>query len=186
MAVTTKHLTYDDLERIPQAHPGDRHEIIDGELAVTASPAWDHQTISANIFRVLDRLVGDHSLGVVRYAPIDVRFTSDTVLVPDLIFIASDRLHIAGPRTVDGAPDLVVEILSPGTSQRDLTVKRDLYARFGVREYWIVDPANRSLTVLELRGDRYHPVPLRDDQAVPSRVLPGLDLPLDAVFADLR
>jgi Uma2 family endonuclease len=81
---------------------------------------------------------------------------------------------------------LVVEILSPGTRRRDLTVKRELYARFGVREYWIVDPANRSLTVLELTGDHYRPAPPRDDQAVPSRVLPGLDLTLDAIFADLR
>jgi Uma2 family endonuclease len=111
--------------------------------------------------------------------------TPDIVLIPDIVFIRHDRLHIVGPKTIDAAPDLVVEILSPGTRQRDLTVKRDLYARFGVREYWIVDPDRRTVEVLELVGNSFQPVPLREDGSLQSRVLPDLVITLDDVFADI-
>lgn len=185
MATTIKHLTYDDLEAIPQEREGDRHEIINGELVVSASPEWDHQSISDNIVFALNLAVRTAKLGKIVAAPIDVRLAPDTVLVPDLIFISRERLAIGGPRIVDGAPDLVVEILSLGTRRRDLTVKRDLYARFGVQEYWIVDPANRSPTVLGLAGDRYEPIPPAADGTRQSRVLPGLALTLDAVIEEI-
>ena len=100
-------------------------------------------------------------LGLVLDAPIDVRLTPDNVLIPDVMFIARDRLHIIGPKAIDAPPDLVVEILSPGTRQRDLATKRTLYARFGVQEYWIVDPDARSVTVLTLAGDHYEEVPAK-------------------------
>jgi Uma2 family endonuclease len=91
-------------------------------------------------------------------------------------------MHVVGPNAIDAAPDLVVEILSPGTRRRDLTTKWDLYARFGVREYWIVDPDARNVTVLALTGDKYERVPLTNDDMIQSRVLPGLTLALTAVF----
>jgi Uma2 family endonuclease len=184
MATITR-LTYDDLDAIPKECEGDRHELIDGELVVTPSPTWDHQTISANIFSALDRLVRAQHLGSVRFAPIDVRLTPDNVLVPDIIFIARDRLHVAGPKTVDAPPDLVVEILSPGTRRRDLSTKRDLYAQFGVREYWVVDPDDRTVTVFERVGSMYQPVPALADGTIQSRVLPALELTRDAVFEDV-
>lgn len=185
MATTIKRLTYDDLESIPQEREGDRHEIIDGELIVTPAPAPPHQFASRNVFRRLDRHVSRARLGEVLFAPVDIRLTPDIVLIPDIIFIAKDRLHIVGPKTVDAAPDLVVEILSPGTRQRDLTVKRDLYARFGVREYWIVDPDRRTVEVLELVGDAYRLVPLLEGSVIQSRVLPELRLTLEMVFEDV-
>jgi Uma2 family endonuclease len=178
-------LTYSDLFEIPQDHPGDRHEIIDGELVVTPSPSWNHQLISDNISYALNRHVREHKLGRIVSAPIDVRFTPDNVLVPDIIFIVRDRLHIAGPQTVDAPPDLVVEILSPGTRRRDLTEKRDLYAQFGVREYWVVDPANRAVTVFERVGRMYQPVPPAENGEIQSRVLPELALTVEAVFEDV-
>jgi Uma2 family endonuclease len=182
MATTVKRLTYDDLEAISQERPGDRHEIIDGELTVTPSPIPVHQTISANIEYALARLVRERGLGIVLHAPIDIRFTPENVLIPDIIFIAQDRLHIIGPKTIDAAPDLVVEILSPGTRRRDLDTKRALYARFGVQEYWIVDPDARTVTVLALASDKFEPVPGGESGAIQSRVLPGLSLTLEAVF----
>jgi Uma2 family endonuclease len=184
MATTTR-LTYDDLESIPQEREGNRHELIDGEFVVTPAPVPAHQIISANIFRALDRLVQERGLGRVLYAPIDVRLTPDNVLMPDLIFIGHGRLHIIGPQAVDAAPDLVVEILSPGTRQRDLSTKRALYARFGVREYWIVDLETRNVTVLSLVSDQYVPIPLAKDVAIDSRVLPNLTLTLAAIFAEI-
>jgi Uma2 family endonuclease len=182
MATTVKRLTYDDLEAIPQDREGDRHEIINGELVVTPVPLIKHQIVSMNILSALDRLVRDGDLGRVLHPPTGVRLTPDNLLIPDIIFIAKDRLHVIGPKTVDAPPDLVVEILSPGTRQRDLTTKRELYARFGVREYWIVDLDARTVTILALAGNTYQPVPGGEGGAIQSRVLPGFRLTLEAVF----
>ncbi|MBA3450276.1 MAG: Uma2 family endonuclease [Chloroflexia bacterium] len=185
MAISTRKLTYDDLESIPQDREGDRHELIDGELVVTPAPIPIHQFISINFEFGLVQHVRANNLGKVAHAPIDIRLTPENVLNPDIIFIARDRLHVVGPKTVDAPPDLVVEILSPGTRRRDLTVKRDLYAQFGVQEYWIVDPAARSVEVLERVGNSFTPVPLLDDNTIQSRVLPELGLTLETVFEDL-
>ena len=185
METTIKRLTYDDLESIPQEREGDRHEIIDGELVVTPSPIPVHQIASINVEYALVHHVRERDLGMMLHAPIDIRLTPDNVLIPDIIFIARDRLHIIGPKTIDAAPGLVVEIISPGTRRRDLTTKRELYARFGVREYWIVDLDERTVTVLALVGNTYVPVPLTGDGKIQSRVLPDLDLALAAVFTGI-
>ena len=185
MATTTKQLTYDDLEAIPKEREGDRHEIIDGELIVTPVPMPSHQDMSANIFVPMHLHVVERQLGKVYYAPIDIRFTPDNALSPDIVFVAHDRLHIIGPRAIDGPLDLVVEILSPGTRRRDPTTKRELYARFGVREYWIVDSEARTVQVLELVGADFRVVPLLEDDTLQSRVLPDLRLTLEIVFEDV-
>jgi Uma2 family endonuclease len=182
MATTTR-LTYRDLESIPQEREGDRHELIDGELIVTPSPIPRHQIVSGNIAYALLEHVRERDLGLVLYAPADVRLTPDNVLIPDILFVTRDRLHIIGPQAIDAPPDLVVEILSPGTRQRDLSTKRALYARFGVQEYWIVDPEARNVTVLGLTGDNYVPIPLAEGGTIVSRVQPGVRLTLEAVFA---
>ena len=186
MATTVRRWTYDDLEAIPQEREGDRHEIINGELIVTPSPIPNHQIISVNIEYALLRHVRERGLGMVLDASIDIRFTPENVLIPDIIFIAQDRLHIVGPKTVDAAPDLVVEILSPGTRNRDLDIKRAIYARFGVQEYWIVDPEALTVTVLTLAGDRYEPVVPREEGVIASRVLPGFTLALSEVSAGVE
>lgn len=183
MATTIGNLTYADLDDIPCERPGDRHELIDGELFVTPSPIPAHQIVSINIVVALVLHVREHNLGAVLDAPIDLRLTPDNVLVPDIIFIAQERAHIIGPKAVDAAPELVVEILSPGTRQRDQEVKRDLYARFGVQEYWIVDPKAKSVTVLALTGARYEQLAAGQDGVMQSRVLPHLHLSLESVFA---
>ncbi len=185
MATTIERFTYDDLEAITQEREGDRHELVDGELFVTPAPTPVHQFVSANIVDALRRHVRERQLGKVAYAPIDIRLTPDNVLNPDIIFISRDRLHIVGPKTIDAAPDLVVEILSPGTRRRDLTVKRDLYARFGVQEYWIVDPDARTVEVLERVGNGFSIVPLLDENTIQSRVLPEFRLTMAMVFEDI-
>jgi Uma2 family endonuclease len=182
MATTTR-LTYDDLETIPQEREGDRQELIDGELVVTPSPIPKHQIVSGNIEFALQSHVRENDLGLVLDAPTDVRLTPDNVLIPDILFISRDRLHVVGPKTIDAPPDLVVEILSPGTRQRDLTTKHVLYARFGIQEYWVVDPEARNVTVLGLVGDRYVPISHEDEGTINSHVLPGLSLTREAIFA---
>jgi Uma2 family endonuclease len=183
MATTTKRLTYDDLWTIPQERPGDRHELIDGELIVSPSPVPVHQIIVKNLTVQLALHIDARNLGTLIPSPIDVKFSSDNVLIPDLIFISGDRPDAIGEKAVLSAPDLVVEILSPGTRRRDLTVKQSLYARFGVPEYWIVDPDAKAVTVLTLIDGRFEPVPLTEDGAIRSLVLPDLALTMAQVFA---
>ena len=182
MAIAAR-LRYADLESIPEEHPGDRHELINGELIVTPVPIMKHQIVSGNIIFLLDTFARDRGAGRVLPAPTGIRLTPDNLLIPDVLFVAADRLHVIGPKTVDAAPDLVVEILSPGTRQRDLTVKRALYARFGVREYWIVDPEARTIQLLTLAGDVFAPVKPDEDGVLRSQVLPELLVDGESVFA---
>ncbi|HEU0113172.1 MAG TPA: Uma2 family endonuclease [Thermomicrobiales bacterium] len=182
MATTVQRYTYADLTELPSEREGDRHELFDGELVVTPAPVPDHQKIVGNLYAVLRIASLAAAAGDVFLGPIDVRLTPDTVLEPDLCFVAAERLHIVGPKTIDAAPDLVVEVLSPGTRERDRGVKRALYARFGVQEYWLVDPDARTLTLFVLHGDRFEAQPL-DEAAARSNVLPGLVVALADVFA---
>ena len=182
MAITLRRLTVDDLEAIPEEHEGDRQELIYGELVVSPPPVLRHQIISGNIYSAIDRLVRDSELGTLFHPPTGVRFAADSLLIPDICFVARDRRDVMGVKTIDIPPDLVVEILSPGTRRRDLNDKCELYARFGVREYWIVDPDKRSVTVLTLVDGVYEPVPAGEGSAVRSLVLPHLALTPDAVF----
>ena len=102
--------------------------------------------------------------------------------MPDICFVALERREMMGEKTIDIPPDLVVEILSPGTRRRDLNDKRELYARFGVREYWIVDPERQGVTVLTLTDGRYEDVPAGEGGAVRSLALPDLTLMPEALF----
>ena len=185
MATTAKRLTYDDLESIPQEREGDRHEIINGELVVTPSPVPRHQIVLTNLIFRLQSHIEAEELGMLLPAPTDIRLSSGNVLIPDLSFTLKRREDIIGLKAVEGPPDLVIEILSPGTRRRDLTTKRALYVGFGVSEYWLVDPEARTVTVLVLAGDRYETLPIGKDNRIQSRILPGLALDLPAVFKGL-
>ena len=185
MAITARRWTVEEVEALPEEHPGDRHELIDGELFVSPVPFLNHQIISMNLIRSLDRLVVDGRLGMVFAAPTGVRLAKDTLVIPDVCFISRERLNQLGAKGVEGPPDLIVEILSPGTRRRDLGIKREIYARFHVPEYWIVDPDAKSVQVLTLREGRYEAVPTAENGVVRSVVLPGLGLTLDQIFADV-
>ena len=139
------HYTWDDYVKFPD--DGQRYEIIDGELFVTAAPVFGHQFTSGELHLLLRNWSDQHGKGIVAYAPVDVVLAPDTIVQPDLLWISDERIQeILGDR-VDGIPDLVVEILSPSTARRDRTKKSEVYARFGGREYWIVDPKDRSVEI---------------------------------------
>jgi Uma2 family endonuclease len=182
MAITARRLTVEDLDLLSEEHEVDQQELVDGELVVTPVPIIRHQVISMNLTRSLDQHIRPGNLGMVFYAPTGVRFSHHDLLIPDICFVSRERLGILGETFFEAAPDLVIEILSPGTRRRDLTTKRDLYGRFGVREYWPVDPEKRTVDVLALVGDGYQPVPVREDGSLQSRVLPDLRLTLEDVF----
>ena len=125
-------------------------------------------------------------LGWVFAPPIDVVLSPFDVVEPDIVFVAAARRHLIGDRAITGAPDLVMEVLSPSTRRVDLVQKQALYARNGIPEYWIIDPAARSVTVLHLAGDRYQPVPAAADPgATRSVVLPEFAVDAAALFAQL-
>ncbi|MDE2874473.1 MAG: Uma2 family endonuclease [Gemmatimonadota bacterium] len=138
--------TWEDVLRMPD--DGNRYEFIGGRLYVTAAPVIRHQRISRRLQAALMRILQDGGRGEVFYAPCLVEFlgTGDRVQ-PDLLFVAQERREIIGEKQLLGAPDLVVEILSPSTAHRDRGIKLDLYARCGVREYWIVDPVEDVIDV---------------------------------------
>ncbi|MGH7343054.1 MAG: Uma2 family endonuclease, partial [Candidatus Rokuibacteriota bacterium] len=140
-------LTYEDYVGLPD--DGRRYEILDGELEVSPAPAPKHQAVSRNLVILLHGHVQPRGLGSVYYAPIDVILARDSILQPDLVFIASRRPSIVTERAIEGPPDLAIEILSPWSDRRDRVAKAELYARYGVRHYWIVDPETRKLEMYE-------------------------------------
>ena len=146
-------LTYEDYVLLP--NDGNRYEILKGELAVTPAPSTRHQIASANVFKLLTRYIDEKSLGILLYAPVDLILESTSVLQPDLLFVAKARQNIITDRAVEGAPDLVIEILSPATSRTDRITKAQIYARHEVPAYWIVAPEQETVEVYLLSVDGY-------------------------------
>lgn len=174
-------LTYEDYCALPD--DGRRYEILDGELGVTPAPAPRHQKVVLNLASALDKHVRAHDLGEVYVAPIDVILARTSVVQPDLVFVRAERLSLVTARAIEGPPDLVVEVLSPTTEARDRGVKRELYARFGVPHYWLLDSEARRLTAYALAGTTYRQVAERTGTAEFTPTLfPGLTLPLAAIW----
>lgn len=177
-------LTYDDFLLFPD--DGQRHELIDGEHYVTPSPNTVHQTIVGNLHFVLRGYLEAHPLGHVFLAPFDVVFSNFDVVEPDLLYITeARRRNILTTTNVRGAPDLVIEIGSPGTRRRDETIKRRLYERDGVSEYWVVDPDLEVVRIYRRENEGYgRPRELSREtgDVVESPLFPDLSLPLDVIF----
>src|SRR3989442_3860861 len=175
-------LTYEDYCGLPD--DGLRYEIIDGMLFAEPSPRRAHQKAVGNLFAILHAHVRAHDLGEVYVAPFDVILDPRTVVVPDLVFAARDRLDIVAERGVEGAPDLLVEVLSPGTARRDRVRKLNAYARHGVRHYWLVDPEAKTVEAFELVEGAYRlAVAVGGDDEFPPRVFSRLPLYLPPLSA---
>lgn len=177
-------LTYDDLVRMPD--DGMRHEIIGGVHYVTAAPILRHQRIVGRLSQAIANYLDVHpGVGEVFGSPVDTVFTRWDVVEPDLVFVADDQRAILTEPNIQGAPALVVEVLSPGTRQRDFGIKKDLFDRGGVREYWIIDPQANTIAVYRRTESasfaRIHVLP-DDGPALTTPLLPGFSLPLDKLF----
>lgn len=183
MTVDTK-LTYEDYLLIPE--DGRRHEIIDGEHYVNPAPNTKHQTVLINLATALHRFVKSRRLGRVFVAPIDTLFSDVNVVQPDIVFMSNARLHRVTHANLQGAPDLVIEILS--TNRRyDEVVKKQLYERNDVLEYWIADPDLDSLKVYRRQGDAFAPAEIVSAETggtLTTPLLPGFTLDIHDVFAD--
>ncbi|HLQ36686.1 MAG TPA: Uma2 family endonuclease [Planctomycetota bacterium] len=171
--------TWQDYQQLPD--DGLRYEVLDGELVVSPSPLTNHQLISCNLLRRLCEQIADPGLGKVLSAPYDVRLSDVDVVQPDLVVVLRDSLFRLGPGHLDGPPDLVVEILSPGTARRDLGIKKERYRAFGVSEYWIVDPAAYVVEQFVLERGEYRSTG-EHTASVDLHILPGARVDLTRVW----
>ena len=177
IAKTRRKFTYEDYRNTPDDV---RYELLDGELIVVPAPNMFHQTTSSKLFWKLQPL---EELGMVFHAPTDVVFSDTDTVQPDIVFVSAEREYIITERNIRGAPDLVVEILSPSTANRDRTFKRTLYERHGVNEYWMVDTDAKNVTVLLLGENGYELAGIYGEgQTLTSPNLPGFSLNLDDIF----
>lgn len=176
-----------DLELMPE--DGKRREIIDGKLYVSTQPSWEHQLICVSIAAVLSEWGVRTGAGTANAAP-GVIFADDDDVAPDVVWVSRERLPalLAADRHLHGAPDLIVEVLSPGkrNSERDREAKQKLYSRRGVREYWIVDWQRRQIEVYRRREAALHLIAtLHAEDVMESPLLPGFSAPLERFFAGL-
>lgn len=177
MALSASHIqvqphTYDDFRSIPE--DGHRYELIFGEIVISPSPHTKHQHALGELFTRMKQFVHERQLGRVYFAPVDVKLSPNNVVQPDLLFVKRQRLRIVRNEFIDGAPDLVVEALSPANRMRDLVKKAVLYGLHGVPEYWIVDPETNTMTVHIWRDGQY--VAEVEDGVSRSAVLAGFEV----------
>jgi Uma2 family endonuclease len=165
----------EDYERLP---PEPRCELLAGRFYVTPSPSVLHQIVAPLLWKMLDALA-ERTGGLALPAPLDVVLADHSVVQPDVIYLSAERRGLSKERIV-GAPDLLVEVLSPGTARRDRGRKLQLYARSGIREYWIVDPLERQIEFLVREGEAFR-VELPDG-TYRSRVLPKVYLNIPALW----
>jgi Uma2 family endonuclease len=179
-------LTYDDFLLFPD--DGNRHELIDGEHYVTPSPNTKHQQILVELLWTVRAYLEAYPIGRIFCAPLDIVLSRHDVVEPDLFYISHERAaKVLTPQHARGAPELVIEIASKSTRKRDETIKRRLYERDGVSEYWVVDPELDSIRVYRRAGDRFdRAVELTSERSdvLTTPLLPGLEVVLTRVFAE--
>lgn len=169
-----------DYRELPEGAP---FELINGKLTYMPSPKEIHQQVSINLSSLLHAHVRAHRLGIVRAAPLDVHLSNENIFQPDIFFIAENRRQIV-KEYIYGAPDLVIEILSPGTSEYDGGEKRAVYGRYGVREYWLIDPYARTLVMYRNENGELVVSHSYSREEVTSEVLPGFRFLLEDIFSE--
>jgi Uma2 family endonuclease len=182
LLTSEKRYTKEDYERLPEGAP---YQLIGGELIMSPSPTFFHQEIIANILEKLRPFVRKNGLGQVALSPLDVHLTEDDIYQPDLIFIRKENLSHIGPHDrIHFVPDLVIEVLSPSTAYYDYSHKKAVYAERGVKEYWIIDPNDKTIEIMVndgkvFRTDEF----LRVPAILESAMFPGFSMNVEDVFA---
>ena len=178
---TAKLYTYADYLQLPE--DGVRYEILNGELLMSPAPNLGHQKTLGNLYVAIDSFLKKHPLGEIYLAPTDVLLSEVTVLQTDIVFIMRERFDILTRENIQGAPDLVVEVLSLGTEKRDREGKLAQYSRFGVQEYWMVDHEKQWVEVWRRAEDELclHQR-LAQPQILTTPLLPGLKIRLAKIF----
>jgi Uma2 family endonuclease len=173
--------TYEDYLELPS--DGKIYEIIGGTLLMAPAPATKHQKVSRNLEFLIWDYVRRNKLGDVYNAPIDVIFDRLNVVEPDLVYISQERTNIIKEKGIFGAPDLIVEILSPHNADVDIKRKKQLYEHFAVREYWVVDPDKKKVEIYIMQGGNYElKGTYLEQDSIESGQIEGLKVPLEEVF----
>jgi Uma2 family endonuclease len=176
--------TYDDLQTFPEGD-GKRYEIIDGDLLVTPAPGNRHQFVLGNLYWQVRSYLEGARIGRLLFAPADVVLSDINVVEPDLLFLSNARLARLTAKNIEGAPDLVVEVLSESNRRTDEVRKRKLYESVDVLEYWIVDPELETVKVYRKAGERFErPVELSAEAGdnLTTPLLPGFAVPVAKLF----
>lgn len=169
-----------DYAALPEGAP---YQLIEGKLVMSPAPTVFHQLIIGNLHGPMRSFVTRHRLGMVILSPVDVYLNDTNAFQPDLVFVSNERMPIVGDR-IEGAPDLIVEILSPSTAKYDLHAKKDTYARANVREYWVVNPLQKTVAVFVLEAGSFRlQRQFAEQESATSVVLEGFTIPLDELFA---
>lgn len=186
MINTAVRFTYEDYKNLPDSETR-RCEVIEGELFMVPAPTTHHQRVLLNLASVLMNFVQKHGLGDIYVAPCDVVLSEENVVQPDIIFISKEHSHIIREENIRGTPDLVIEIFSPSSIERDRTAKKKIYAKYGIREYWLVNPKEETLEVMGPGKKGLLAAELYKVSAgktiINSAMFPGLALHLHEIFA---
>jgi len=175
-----KKYTYEDYVKLPEGAP---YQLIGGELIMTPAPTPYHQIVSRKIMSLLIQYVEKNNLGEILYSPIDVYFSEEDVFQPDIIFISKERLNIIGETKIEGAPDLIIEILSPSTAYYDLGRKYEVYEKNGVKEYWIVHPERKSIEIYQNQEGQFKLIQMaKEKDTVNSSLFKDFELNLERIF----
>ena len=174
--------SYEDYRNLPESETN-IYELIHGEFVMIPSPITYHQEISRNIEYFLWDFVRKNNMGYVYLAPFDVVFSKENVVQPDILYISKERSKIITENNIQGAPDLIIEILSKSTAERDKTLKKTLYAKYGVKEYWMVDPKTKTVEVLRLQKTGYTMDRIyKKNETLTTSLLEDLRIDLKEVF----
>jgi len=177
----TKEWTVDEFMKLEESNLP--CELINGEVFMSPAPSFTHQIICGNLYDLLKAFSRKNG-GIVMFSPVDVILDRRNVFQPDLLYVAKENLGIISERGLNAAPDLAVEVLSPSNSFKDRNQKRKLYQKFGVKEYWIIDPGNNTLEIYDFRvEDVDTPILyLVEEGEVVSKLLPGLSFKFQDLF----
>ena len=174
-------LTKRDYYELPELGP--RYQLIDGDLCMAPAPDRAHQHFLGNLYFLLRKYLEVQPIGVLYEAPFDVELDEVNVYQPDLLLVRNERRSVLTQHGAEGAPDLVVEVLSPKTARFDLGAKRQAYFRFGTEELWIVDPAKRDAAVYRRSNPDTPTLVLRPGDRLTSPLLPGFEMAVEEIFA---
>ncbi len=180
MESTIQNYTYADYQKLPEGAP---YQLIGGELVMSPAPTLYHQRIIRKLVNLLSNFVESHHLGEVFFAPVDVFLDHENTFQPDIVFVSKERAAIMDEQKINGAPDLVVEILSPSTAYYDLKKKKEMYEKYGVKEYWIVDPMEKTIDVLVHRNGSFTlNAQAKMNQPIASVIIAGFEVNTKNIF----
>lgn len=188
MEIVAKGLTYQEFKKLEFADDDTSwYELINGKLVRKHSPTIGHQNVADNILIALKTFARKKQLGKAFSAPLDTVLDDGNSYHPDVLFVSKDRYHILDEKeeVVIGAPDLVVEILSKGTAIYDRGIKKDIYEKYGVREYWLIDPKSKAVEIYSFENERFKLKQYAEETGtIKSAVLKGFKIELEKIFEE--